>query len=195
MSAARRAVPAAVVLVVLALPALSSAADYEPPGIGSTQPEPSGLLCPEAPEASESEDPVVVELRALRIDQAEACAAQLARLDELRARGWWAVSELHQGTELAASEATATAAQELLAEVRTDLEHENGLLVRLAQLPPLSEGSESIGSVTVSEAPTDGEVLTAVNEGTDTSNQNLWALAGLFCGFGLLMVLWRLLRP
>lgn len=188
-------------LVLVGLPALARAADYEPPGIGSDNPSAELAECPsaEVPIVSEEEaeavTPELRELGHLRIEQQESCRALSQRLDQLVTRLWWVVSESHHATELLSTEGSSVYMIELLKEVRDDLQHEDGLHVRLSQLPELPEGSNTIGTVDVGSSPSDGEVVAAVNEGTDTSNQNLWALAGMFLGFGLIAFLWRLMRP
>lgn len=62
-------------------------------------------------------------------------------------------------------------------------------------------GSEAVVE-TRSSAPTEGaiegnfeRVEQAVVTGTETSNSNLWGLAGLFVGFGTLFCLYKMVRP
>ena len=177
-------------LWLAALPALSRADEYAPPGIGSTQPSPSLTGCSELPEASESEDPVVVELRELRRDQVSSCEAVAARVDDLRLRAWWLVTELVKSRELGPSEATLVALQE----ATEALNSEAGLPVKVAgQAEPLI--SEISAPVEVAN-PTDvSGVEAAIGTNTDTGNQNVWAIFGLLVGFGLLGVIWKLVRP
>lgn len=177
---------------LLALPALALGSEYEPPSIGSTEPTPELAACPSAPEASESEDPVVVELRDLRREQAASCAAVSARLDDARSRLWWIVSELVHTRELGPTEATAVASKELLQAVKGSLTAEGGQPV---SFPEPVEVASSPGGLQVAN-PTDVTgVEAAVRDNSETFDSNAWAIFGVVAGFALLAFIWKLVRP
>lgn len=136
---------------------------------------------------------MVVELRQLRIEQSQQCEALAGRLDDLRSRTWWLVSELVHSRELGPSAAVQVAQKELLEELEKLLSKEAGLPVALQGQPVEVVSGE--GGVEVAN-PTDvSGVESAVASDTETANQNLWALAGLLCGAAFLVVVWKLVRP
>lgn len=85
------------------------------------------------------------------------------------------------------------AQKEALEKVVADLSQEKGLPVALEGQPV--EVVTGAGGLEVANPTNLAGVEAAVHEGTDTANQNVWAIAGLFVGFGLLVVVWKLVRP
>lgn len=181
----------------LALPALAVADPYSPPGIGSIEPSLPSTECSPAPASSESEDAVVVELRELRRELAADCTAMDGRLDALAHRSWWVVAELATLRESLSGVATDASVSTLSGDLQTlhsDLTAEGGVPV----LVEGQGGSIDVGvpaGVEVTNPPDLEGVQAAVVDGSETNNQNLWAIAGLFVGFGLLAVLYKLVRP
>lgn len=57
------------------------------------------------------------------------------------------------------------------------------------------EGAKVNGTVTVSNPTSVSGLEARVVEGTDTANQNIWAVFGMVVGFALLAGLWKLVRP
>ena len=185
-------------LWLLALPApLAKADPYSPPGIGSTEPIWSFADCRAEPEASESEDAVVVELRELRRDLAATCVAVAQRVDEANHRLWWSVSE----TAALRDQASGFATDAQLLNVVQGLEAIEQDLVPLEGAFPVEIAGQAKDlqviaptGVEVSNPPDVAAVQAAVLQGTETGNQNLWSLAGLAAGGVLLVVFWRIAR-
>lgn len=172
---------------------VAEGAEYSPPGIGSDEPVPSVASCPEAPAPSESEDPVVAQLVALRADVSASCASARDALGEVRARLWWVTSEVAKLREVGPTAASVVALEVAVQQLEKALTPEAGLPVHLGQVPLPVESAG--GSVAVSN-PTDlTPVKQAVVDGTETSNQNIWAVFGLLVGFGCLGVVYKLVRP
>ena len=122
------------------------------------------------------------EVRGLRNDVREACSTLDARLVQL-------LEALGKGNVLA------EVLEKQLAEIHADLTPEKGLRTTVVgQAAPL-EAKVVEGSVSVAN-PTDVTgVQAAVEDNSETFNSNAWAIAGLFVGFGLLVVIWKLVRP
>ncbi len=122
------------------------------------------------------------EVRGLRNDLREACAALAARLDE-------AVAALSQVS------ASAKEGESLLDQVHGDLTSEPGLPVRILGQAGALQTEVAGGSVAVSN-PTDvAGVQAAVRDNSETFVSNTWAIFGLVVGFGVLAVFWKLVRP
>lgn len=124
------------------------------------------------------------ELRGLRNDLRDSCAALAVRLAH--------VGEMSEGTYSALDSVIAR-----LDLVREDLNGGPGIRARIV-------GQEGGPIETVSSASSGGESVTvsnlegvenAVVQDAETVNAALWGIAGLFCGFLLLGVLFKVVRP
>ena len=185
-------------VIALSAPLEASADPYTPPVVGSTEPDlPTTAACAAAPESSESEDPVVQELRQLRIAEAVSCARSAELAETIAHRQWWIVAELikvREGQSSLATSAGLLNVDQALTQLHDDLTVAGGLGVSIAgQANPLDVTAPAGVEVT---NPTEVEgVQAAVVEGTETANQNLWAILGVLVGFGVLVWFFRMVRP
>ena len=132
------------------------------------------------------------ELGHLRIEQQEACKAEVDRLDEVIERLWWLTVEQAETRDAAGRYAEES--NEVTQHVVDKLE---------APLQVLNVGGEGGpqpvkvegGAVEVSNPPDMEAQLAAVQEGTETINQNDWAFLGIAIGCVGLFMVWRLVRP
>lgn len=122
------------------------------------------------------------EVRELRNDLRAACKALSDRADEVASHTAGLSSQL-------------TTLDEDLVELHEDLTAKGGLAVAVQSLPELPAGAAAIGTVEVTKAPPDTFVQAAVNQDTETMNSAAWGIAGLFVGFLVLAVFWKLVRP
>lgn len=122
------------------------------------------------------------EIRGLRNDVRETCLAESAELQR--------IGNVLDGVNADADEIrnATQAAQALLGQ-------EGGLPVKLAgQSAVIETTSAGGGSETVTVANLEG-VENAVTQDAETVNSALWGIAGLFVGFLLLGVVFKLVRP
>jgi hypothetical protein len=152
------------------LPAVAGAEGPPPPCPGPALEIPEELGQPER------------EVRGLRNDLREACAALDGRLSQL-------LESLGKGNVIG------EVLEVRLAQLHTDLTGEEGLPIRfLGQAGPV-ETKVGEGSVAVTN-PTDvSGVEAAVDDNSQTFVSNTWAIFGLVLGFALLAVLFKLVRP
>ncbi len=145
---------------------------YTPPAeIASEPPAPEGQpSCPDLElEAFEGEDAAAGEVRLLRGESAEACAAISARLDRIRERLWWMVAEA------------------LVAGGRAELSHE--LLEQIGEsvgeptcpmpCPVLIDGDSPVEVQDSSSQEYNDELVSAVDASGEASKAALWFIAGL----------------
>ena len=122
------------------------------------------------------------EVRGLRNDLRESCAAVDGRLLVV-------LEALEKG--LVGGEVR----EELLRQLDRDVTPEAGVPTRIVGQSGPVETKVAEGTVTVAN-PTDvTPVKAAVEDNSETFNSSAWAIAGLFVGFGLLVVIWKLVRP
>lgn len=176
------------VLFALSLGASPAAADppvYVPSEAIATEPPVEGLLgCSEDPAAPEGEaEPVVAELRRLRIEAVATCEAVLQRLDLSRHRLWWIVAEaLEAGSQRSLGNEKLTALVEALAVPR-----EVTLAGVGAESPlPVRDALATAGS---------GDVTEAVNASGEASTSVAWYIAGLIVACFLGYVIYRQVMP
>jgi hypothetical protein len=174
----------------LALSAVA-AEPYSPPESLATEPTLGAELpmCAPGPAAYEGEDPVVGELRALRLDQVSTCEALVARLGILAHRLWWVVAQqLTVETSLgSAMEKSLAVDKESLSALESSLP-----LLKAAATPEVQhtqvDGPEPLPVI-------DTEVQAATLVGAETTNQDEWAIAGFGTGWILCAFLgWMLVR-
>lgn len=196
-------------LLGLALPGVAGAADpYEPTWEGASEPPiPAEAACPAGPapisEAEESElEPAERSSRAARLEAAEACGRGEELDVELAHRLWWVVTELAALNDrlvvLDGRFAEGGAVRLQLEAIEKSLVDPGGQKVQLLGYPKPLEVQSAAGGLELDGDQldvSDEAVLTAVREGTETGNQNLWGIAGLLGGVVLLVVLWRMVRP
>jgi hypothetical protein len=133
----------------------------------------------------------VIELRELRREVVTSCEATADRLATTNERLWWVVSEVAFLRQEMPAAADLVAVKEKLNDLATAVEVAGGLRVEVAgQAGPLD-----VSSVEVSNQPDLAPVKAAVDTGTETANQNLWAALGLLCAVLLLAVLFKIWRP
>ncbi len=121
------------------------------------------------------------EVRGLRNDLRDSCAALSDRLDQVSAR--LQSIETAEGNVLTA-----------LDQVHDDLNLPGGLPTRFVGQDSSFEAVLPDG-VEVTNPPDVGSVQAAVDAGTETSNQNAWAILGVALGFGVLVWLYKVVRP
>lgn len=175
------------VLLYGGLPALAHAEESE------SEPPPRSCPAGELPleEVSQPER----EVRELRNDLAEVCEALRDRIDLLL------LAVEAQATTLESIDSGVSDLAPLLVSVESavdrvhgDLTAEEGVGVQLlSQVAPVEVVAPE--GVEISNPPDVAAVEASVREGTDTSNQNTWAVVGLLVGFGLLAVIYKVVRP
>jgi hypothetical protein len=157
------------VLGLLVFAAQALADPYVPPSGGATEPPLEGLgSCPTGPaEPYEGEDHAAIELRLLRTELAESCAALAGRTDEVSHRVWWVVAEAVQAQE------QRVLANTLASETRD----------RLAPPVPVSVDDWTyelpLDTEDVSSAESSADVVSAVDATGTALKEALWFLSGL----------------
>jgi hypothetical protein len=112
------------------------------------------------------------------------------RLDDVRELERLEGVEAGVQSVVEAEHATAAAIDELAEQ----LDQVEGSPVRIVGSEAVVETRDSAPTEGATEANFEG-LEAAVVADTETNNSNLWGLAGLFVGFGTLMVLYRVVRP
>jgi hypothetical protein len=152
------------------LPALASAEGPPPPCPGPALEIPEEMPQPES------------EVRGLRNDLREACAALDGRLVQL-------LESLGKGNVLVEG------VDGKLLQIDGRFTSEAGLPIRIATQAGPVETTVAEGSVAVAN-PTDvAGVEDAVVQNSETFNSTTWAIFGLVVGFGLLAAIFKLVRP
>jgi len=153
---------------------------YEPPGEVVIEPElpESVTACPEGPGVYEGEDPVVAELRSLRIAQAEFCAAVVSRQREQLRRTFWALAEAVDAAD------QRVLANTLLSESRDRLE---------APVPVEVEQWSEADPLVTQDADTE-DLVASVDASGESIRSALWFLIGLLAMLGG-SALYRHLKP
>jgi hypothetical protein len=171
-----RVVSAVVVLALLVAPGAAAAdpVPFKAPEDQVTEPPPATppASCSPAPEALADPgpedppvDPVVAEIRRLRIESVEGCRAASDRADEVRGRLWWVVAELVEAN------AAAIAA--------------NGKLQQLVEAPDCGDPcrvhitDETVPTEEASSTVYSDEIVSAIDSSGEASKAGLWFLAGL----------------
>jgi hypothetical protein len=184
---------------------------FTPPAEHFSEPEPLGEVfgCEgESPvagirEEGEGEVPADIrELAHIRLENQEACKAELQRLDEIVSRLWWVTDEQAESVRLLPTLESANPIPALesllepLPEISNKLGHlSNDGYLRASILGPEDEWPLPVAGDIETTAGTDEAVLAAVKEGTETVNQNDWGILGLVIGFGACAVIYKLVRP
>lgn len=155
----------------------ASASPYVPPELsgGVIEPPLGAGECPAAPEAYEGEDAVVAELRALRVEQVQSCAALLGSEVELVHRLWWVVAQ-----QIEAEVGAVQLDKDLLAQL-APLEAAKTPGVQEVQVkgpsPLPVEDAEAIAVSTSGEGAT-GQLVAATEANGNVSHSDLWFLIG-----------------
>lgn len=201
-------------LWVLALSApLSAHAEAEiftPPAEHFTEPELMSELpvCPSNPIPGIEEEeageipPETRELSHLRLEAQEVCSAQTDRLDQVIKRLWWVTVEQAEAVRLLPSleSANPIPSLEALSETLVELKGSVNQFSTDGDLRASILGSEDGRPLPISgdietTPGTDEGVRQAVLDSAETSNQNVWGLAGFFVGLIALAVAYKLVRP
>lgn len=169
--------------LVLAFTAARAAAEpvpYTPPAEVVIEPDlpESVTACPEAPGVYEGEDSVVAELRALRIAQADFCAAVASRQREQLRRTFWALAEAVDASEQRVLSNT------LLSESRDRLE---------APVPVEVEQWSEAEPLATQDAGAE-DLVASVDASGESIRSALWFLIGLLAMLGG-SALYRHLKP
>ena len=142
---------------------------YTPPAGGATEPSLEGLgSCPTGPvEPYEGEDPAAIELRLLRAELAESCAALAARTDEVSHRLWWLTAEAAeaQGQRVLANTLASETRDRLAAPVDVNVEDWT------YELP--------LDTQDASSAENSADLVSAVDASGNALKEALWFLSGL----------------
>jgi len=165
--------------------------EEEPPPPLAYSP-PSGVVEPSFPEGQpscpslevppyEGTDDSAQQIRALRVESAESCAAVVGRLDRVRERAFWSASELFALRRGGSSDGEFMSAQ--LAEVLQDLEVTNQTLIEKGVFVKGLSGGGGGEEL--------AEVVEAVDAGAEASKLALWVLVGVCLAQGIGMAIWR----
>jgi hypothetical protein len=200
--------------LALAFTAARAAAEpvpYAPPEGVNTEPEPPAepAECPtspapiappseeeEAEEGFEAPDPVLAELRDLRVDLATTCAAGLERQERQLSRQWWQVAEavgasvqreesFEQLVDLVAkAEGGNSKLNELLE--RSDCGDPCRVLIEEGETPLLVSQPESAAS---SE-----DLVASVDASGEAMRSGIYLVAGILAGLIIALMLWQTWR-
>lgn len=169
---------------------------YAPPSF-YVEPEPEGKPCPaaptplaEPPPPSEGEepapevDPVLVELRALRIEAVETCEAQTASARELQKRFWWAVAEIEplSGISETTNERLVSLIDGQCGNPCSTYAEGGHVAVTGTEGDPVQVVGDFTGGGGIGE-PEMTELVSSIDAGAEASQGGLYMIAGLIVAF------------